>query len=626
MTHTYLSDWLCILFTPQLCRYLCSQETSKRKGCCIFCGLDLLCMLLICGPEPVTYAGLTETGQYLLSDVAEVVYVTARNPGFCCGIGNCSESYDGTLRIFFNKFDAANMAPTTLKTSSASAFETFANTLFNNGLYLGDGSAGVDYIEITSTKESDAVFDYENPKSIDAFQNLASIYTTLNELVVQGRPQSPWTAPSSTTASKLLSADTVNADWASLDTVDEGKVKLPMPWAALAPSESVVAAQTNMYVMTCMDWLKSCCSCGYYYCCTLSEKRQIRPSIILTSHRLLEVTPAVDDGCTSLFTSCLPTCLTGCFCPVVRGMVVRSLYPRHIFSGILTREMTVLSMGVCTDMGAFYLTFDQLPGGSAVDMLKSDSRLAKKLAFCHALMSASSRAVEFETGENEKLEPTKDELNIFPFGEGEEPLARYNGSVPDDMCDPLCTKKQTWHPGCCLVCTCGVKPMFSEGVVTITNTSVYSFKQRANKPWGCWCCLTSLVKKYDWQLLWTPLSHLISSNVETLVVGDDSCKTRCCKSNFIGQNCCPVTKSAMTISIKTKNNPMGDGTLMGIVGNLSLFKTLREEPALKAFREALARVQGNLRRVNPSKTTINAVAHAVGAPKSMAMDDDGSRM
>lgn len=596
------------------------QQTTKRKGMCLLCGLDLLCMRLICGPEPVTYAGLTETGQYLLADVAEIMYVTARNPSFCCGMGQCAESYQGTLRIFFNKFDAQNMAPTTLKTSSVYAFEAFVNSVFNNSFFFGDAAARVNYIEITSTKESDSVFDYENPKADGAFQNLAAIYSALNELVVQSRPRSAWSAPSAACQSKLLGADVKAAKWASLDTVSESSVALPTPWAALAPGEAVVAAQSNMYMMSCADWALSFLTCGVYFCVCMGEKRKIRPSLVLTSHRLLEVTPAVDDGCAAFF----PSCLTACCCPVVRGMVVRSLYPRHVFSGVLTRDKMALNMSVCTDMGAVYLTFDQIPSGGVVDTLVGDSKFDKKLAFCHALMSASSRTAEFQAGEDETLKPTPDELNLFPLGTGEEPLARYTGKIPDDACFGCCNKEQTWHPGCCLCCTCGVSPMFSQGSVTLTTTSLYTFKQRSNEPWACWMCLVPFVQKYDWQLLWTPLSHLVGTSVDTVILGDDSCKTRCCKSNAIGQNCCPVTKSAMTLKVASKSSPAGDGVLIGVVGNLSMFKSVRVEPELKAFREAVARVQGKLHAVGPALAAASlggAAASSDGAPKAMLMSD-----
>lgn len=76
--------------------------------------------------------------------------------------------------------------------------------------------------------------------------------------------------------------------------------------------------------MTCMDKVKTVFSCGCYYLYVVSQKRKVRPSVVLTTHRLLEVTPAVDDGCATF----LPGCIQSCCFPITRGMVIRSLYPK----------------------------------------------------------------------------------------------------------------------------------------------------------------------------------------------------------------------------------------------------------------------------------------------------------
>jgi len=126
------------------------------------------------------------------------------------------------------------------------------------------------------------------------------------------------------------------------------------------------------------------------------------------------------------------------------------------------------------------------------------------------------------------------------------------------------------------------------------DTTKTVFQSLANKPFACWACLTPFVKEFNWQLLWTPLDHLMDTTVATAVSGKDSCSTRCCKDTFIGLNCCPFVKSVLTVSVKAKTNPAADGVLTAEVGNLSMLKSLRADPAVKAFRNQVARVQSHL--------------------------------
>jgi hypothetical protein len=120
------------------------------------------------------------------------------------------------------------------------------------------------------------------------------------------------------------------------------------------------------------------------------------------------------------------------------------------------------------------------------------------------------------------------------------------------------------------------------------------YQKVGNKPFACWACLMPFVKEYNWQLLWTPLDHLMDTTVATAVSGNDSCSTRCFKNTFIGANCCPFVKSVLTVSVKAKTNPAAEGVLTAEVGALSMTKSLRVDPAVKAFRNQVARVQSHL--------------------------------
>jgi hypothetical protein len=229
-------------------------------------------------------------------------------------------------------------------------------------------------------------------------------------------------------------------------------------------------------------------------------------------------------------------------------------------------------------------------------------------------------------GEEEVLSPTKEEEAVFPMSEGEAILARFEGEVPDDscvrFCGPFCTKKRTYYPGSCLCLTCGVSPMYSAGSIVLSTASTYVFKQRTNYPWNCWACLTPFVKVYDWQLLWTPLNHLVNTKVDTELIGDDQCMTRCCEGNAIGKNCCPLNKSVASVKITSKNSPMGDGVVTGQVGKVHMFKPLRTEPELAAFRKQVARVHA---RLASAPTMAKQVAVVLGQPVAQSMEKNGSR-
>jgi len=437
---------------------------------CLF-GLDLLCRRLCFGPEPVTSEGFTATGQHMLRDVSEIVLDTERVPSYLCGMGSCAGSFSGSIKIYFKTFDTMNTTASTLACSSISAYEAMASGRFGGGGSFASkvSNPATHFLEITSIKANESDYDLENATSAKSFASLGAIYTSLNELLIKSRSASPWALPSGPGASKLEGADVVDAKWGTMSIVDEMHVQLPADFAPLGPGEAVLASQANMYMMSKMDWVKSALTCGLYFFFVLGDKRKIRPGLVLTTHRVIEITPALDDALTAF---CPKVLADLCF-PVKRGLVVRSLYPREVYSGVLARNGFTLECTLCTDAGAVGVVFDKIPVGLAVDEIFAPNKFSRKLNFCHALMSAATRRSLFEPASGEALAPTFDEKTIFPFAAGEVPLARYAGDIARDMCAPLCTKKRSWYPGACVVASCGVKPVFFSGSLTLTSTSFY---------------------------------------------------------------------------------------------------------------------------------------------------------
>jgi len=137
-----------------------------------------------------------------------------------------------------------------------------------------------------------------------------------------------------------------------------------------------------------------------------------------------------------------------------------------------------------------------------------------------------------------------------------------------------------------------------------------------------------LVKKFDWQLLWTPLHHVMSTAVDTSLIGRDNCVTRSCEGNFFGQNCCPLNKSVLTVSLKAKTSAAGDGLLTPEVGNIHMFKSLRTDHDVTVFREQIARVQTHLTAVGPAINNVDFLPRAsiVGVTAQKMEDVEGSRL
>jgi len=214
---------------------------------------------------------------------------------------------------------------------------------------------------------------------------------------------------------------------------------------------------------------------------------------------------------------------------------------------------------------------------------------------------------------------SKKEQEVCLLQDGEFPMARYEGSVAEDLlvqefpygCPGCCTKYRSYHPGVCLTCTCGVSPMISNNSMIVTNASIFTFNRKGNSPW---CLpLRVLCGKEEWELLWIPVSSLLGSQVYTEFIGDDRCTTRCWKGTFFGNNCCPLIKSFGNVKITAAHNPHSDSVLMPMVTQVDMFKSLRVSPELKQFRQAIAMVESRLQAPGT-----NATATFKGQPVTIA--------
>ena len=124
-------------------------------------------------------------------------------------------------------------------------------------------------------------------------------------------------------------------------------------YIALAPGETVISSTSNLYPLTCLDKIKLVLTCGLYWCYALRLKRNARQGFVLTTHRLITIQVARDDSFLSMI---LPASLL-CCCPTQRSLIVRSMYPKEVASGMIEREKRKMIGRVLTDKGAIQLNF-----------------------------------------------------------------------------------------------------------------------------------------------------------------------------------------------------------------------------------------------------------------------------
>ena len=124
-------------------------------------------------------------------------------------------------------------------------------------------------------------------------------------------------------------------------------------YITLAPGETVISSTSNLYPLTCLDKIKLVLTCGLYWCYALRHKRNARQGFVLTTHRLITIQVERGDSFLSMI---LPASLL-CCCPTQRSLIVRSMYPKEVASGMIEREKRKMIGRVLTDKGAIQLNF-----------------------------------------------------------------------------------------------------------------------------------------------------------------------------------------------------------------------------------------------------------------------------
>jgi hypothetical protein len=169
----------------------------------------------------------------------------------------------------------------------------------------------------------------------------------------------------------------------------------------------------------------------------LRAKLQIRKGYILTSHRIVYVSVWRKDTFCSV---CCPSAIL-CFFPTQQEVVIRSLFPKIVVSGVIQRRKRNLSGMILTDAGAIAMHFDLTTDLSAADVMRAESRITKRLGFLKALASVKSRCVVVDSAVakvDANCSYHEFEKRVLPQLDGERLITRYTGKIHADSCNKTC--------------------------------------------------------------------------------------------------------------------------------------------------------------------------------------------
>jgi len=582
--------------------------------------------------DPVDWSTTTFARSYTVDMITEIQLRLNQQAGILCGICCCTELYTSSVRLRFGEFTmdppdgGMKTMPTSLyKATVANHFASGAFDLAKMGFDLLNMMTpkleDLNWVDIVSERVSDMDHDIENPKFESSFQGLSDIAKTITSFVAEKR-QAVWKPPSNRTGLQMPhAAEPSVAEFASMNLVKDDSCAAPETYLPLANGEQIIASAGDVYLVTFFEKLKvfiffflwvlfgfiTFWAVAFFVKAVsllleIRAKRQDRQGYILTTNRLVHVSIKRRD---TILSVCCPSAILCCF-PTQQACVVRSLFPKKIESGILARSGTDLAGVFLTNLGALEISFDIKGSLSMLDLDKAESRVIKRLAFLKAIANVASRARVLNASDikvdSKCVWNTEDRLEakVLPLIEGNETLvARYTGQIYSDSCEAtlpgVCTNSKTWHPGCCLALTCGIKPVFSKTSVLVTDATVYAVKVQENEPFGPGCgpggLCHLLVKQNEWAIFWTPLSGLAGSEVNSVLVGNETFTTRCCHGKWLGKNFCPMLQSQVAAKLVLRDEA-SPATVTVMAHDISQFESLRNKPEMIAFRQGVAQVQG----------------------------------
>lgn len=287
-----------------------------------------------------------------------------------------------------------------------------------------------------------------------------------------------------------------------------GNVQIPRKYVPLLPGESVIAGHGVVYIMTFMDWVKSICTLGYFYCVYVRRMKLSRTAVVLTTKRIVVVDIEQLGGR-------IPDSM------MKFKVVIRSLFPRAIKAGYLQgySSITVSEVLLSLCCSSLMLSFNEAQrviasimsdaGSFSVDLKQAGGGLA----FAKALQGATSRAtakVDMVVSRSVDADTCVSDLEktFIPLISTEKVLTRHAGyNKYQPCCDMgprcamlnnllcsfqygmqstvyLCSRKAL----CCfpfvpMAFTCGLRPFLMKTDYVITDCTIYYVASKTSEPW-----------------------------------------------------------------------------------------------------------------------------------------------
>jgi hypothetical protein len=618
-----------------------TQFHQVRKGCCC----NICCCIKNCAP-PIDWESVTISRTYNIHQINDIALHLNQKKGFLCGICCCTETHYSSIRVNFGgfKLDQSSIR-LAFQTMPANLYKAILQNTFSPNVVniwamiyallaaLLHDLGNSDWVDIVSERVDETVKDIENPDFKDVHGGLSKVHRTLVSLLTESR-SAVWKAPSDKTHIIMphdAGAVTNVNDFATMNLITDDSCAAPDIYVPLAPGEQIIATTADVYFVTFCDQFKVVLCVIVIIILSISQlwillspvvamcarfiielraKRMSRNGYILTTNRIVHVSVWRIDTWISI---CCPSFVLCCF-PTQQQCIVRSLFPKKVESGAIERRGLSCSARLLTSAGAISMHFN-LGKVILADVLRAESRITKRLAFFKALSTLHSRDSVID-GTQAKINPNcafdNFEKIVLPQVEGEKLIARYDGRIYEDSCtktckgtpmEGCCTTRRTYHPACCLAATCGIKPSFAKTSVLVSDATVYAVKNDSNSPYSCFpdCCLT-FIRKDDWAIYWTPVTGLAGAEVGSMLLGTESFWSRCCYQTWCGNNCCPLLRGSVQISLIVQDGGRGDQCVKVCAQEISQFQALRDKPEVVAFRQGVASVQGLLSDVKSTNS------------------------
>ena len=87
-----------------------------------------------------------------------------------------------------------------------------------------------------------------------------------------------------------------------------------------------------------------------------------------------------------------------------------------------------------------------------------------------------------------------------------------------------------------------------------------------------------------------------------MLLGTESFWSRCCYQTWCGNNCCPLLRGSVQISLIVQDGGSGAQCVQVSAQEISQFQALRDKPEVVAFRQGVALVQGLLSDVKSTNS------------------------